>query len=357
MYKLVIISASTLKLFKDCPRKFQYNNLGVKFSDKPKISHLVEKDRDLCTLLFRNHSMNKTISLVNDPKFELSVSASSLSQFKKCRRAFSYRIAKTPQTDRVALTNFQFGSLVHNSMDDFVASLVKSNGSLRNVDFKKEFVRFYYSDALKQKIESKLKDSDEWLESKDKVFKNFYISLQNHFKFLNSILEQGSEPILNFWFGTPHNPLMITSLDLPNLRFIGEIDHYYENCRGNLTIEDTKTSSSDYYLDRNQLYLYAFALEQVYANKGIPKKVDELNYNLVKVGKKVPVPFGRIQREALLVDLVTLNTCVSINSFPATKGKHCETCPWRTRCSKEISLSETNKSILEQALKANIKKQ
>ena len=110
------------------------------------------------------------------------------------------------------------------------------------------------------------------------------------------------------------------------------------------------------YLDRNQLYLYALALEQVYANRGIPKKVDELNYNLVKIGKKIPVPFGRIQRETLLVDLTTLNTCVATNSFPAMKGKHCETCAWRTRCSKEVSLTETNKSIFEQLLKTNHKK-
>ena len=343
----MIISASLLSVFVQCPRKFEYTVYKISSSDKVLINK--QTKLGMADLLNRN-----LVSLQTSDMMDLyRVSASSLSTFKKCRKQFEYNKKKTPLSDRVPLTPFQFGSLVHNTMDKFIADFKEKHTTLLNQPFEEEFKEFYYSDELKAKIKDKINSSNEWMNTKDKVFKDFYISLGNHFNFMKAIIGMGCEPQLNFWFGTAKSPLYVEDLGIPQLRLTGEIDHYFINVRGNLTIEDTKTSSSDYFLDRNQLYLYAVALEQVFKNNGNPLKVDELNYNLVKIGKKVPVPFGPAQREALTADLQTLNTCVELNTFQPFRGKHCESCGWRTLCRESTGEKDKSKVEFLEMLKSN----
>ena len=357
----VVVSFSSLKSFIICPRMFLYAHTNEEFSDKGFAGGLVSHRHSFAEQLISNRQQMATISLDSFIEGEkVRVSASSLGQFKKCKKAFQYRITGTPKTDGIDLSKFQFGSLVHNNFDEFAHSFLDRYGSFsKNVEkFREEFIAFYQSEELKAKILAKINSTDQWNRSKQKAFTDFYTSIKNHYKFIKQILDRGCEPVFNFWFGTPKNPLFVEDAGLDRILFIGEIDHYYENTRGTLTIEDTKTSNSTYYLDHDQLYFYAFGLEQVYKNRGIDKKVDELNFNLVFLGKKHPIKFGSEQREGLLSTLQALETCLELGNFPTTRSSNCGNCPWRTKCErenfksrltagKESFISELQKNVAE----------
>lgn len=352
----VIISASTLRVFSECRRRFLYMNENEIFTDTRYCRNLITHRNSNVSLLELNRQNMTQISLESQLQQGLTVSASSLGQFKKCHKAFEYRITKTPYSDPIDITPFQFGTLVHKKMDAFVHGLKDKYGSLLEAPFKEEFKKFYSSEELKQEILEKVQSNDCWTESKQKVFTHFYEAILNHFKFINSIVEKGCEPQFNYWFGTPKQPLSIPSLNIPKIGIIGEIDHFYENTRGNLTIEDTKTSSSTFYLDYDQLHLYALALEEVYRLRGTPKIVDELNFNMVRLGKRHPIPFGKDQREAILVNLSALETSIELNDFPITRSSNCAKCPWKTLCERKTKgkREESRKSFID-TLKSNVK--
>lgn len=328
----LILSASTLHYFTICPKLFLYYISNERFTDKRSCRSLTVNKVFSIGQLQQNIQNMSVVSLEQQLNHDITVSASSLGQFKKCPKAFHYRITGTPQTD-VDISPFQFGTIVHSTMDDFYHGLQKEFGGLLKAPVRERFIDFYKSDKLREFILNKLK-SAAWTESKQKVYTHFYESIKNDYILIRSILEKGCEPVFNFWFGTRKNPLEVKSVDIPRLRMIGEIDWYYINKRGNLTIEDRKTSQNTRFLDYDQLFLYAISLEQYFANIGDPRKVDELNYCLVRTGTRFPIPFGREQRESLIANLSSLETCVELNSFPAIKGKNCQRCPYYSLCTK-----------------------
>ena len=350
----VILSASTLHVYMTCPRMFKYLYEDERFSDRIFSKSLIVHRYSNVDILTKNKEMTQ-ISLDTQLQNDVLVSASSLGMFKKCPKSFEYRYTKTPQSDPVDITPYQFGILVHKRFDAFVADVLSRYGSLLNSPFKEEFVKFYTSDQMKEEILAKINSNDSWTESKQAVFSHFYESIKNHYKFISSILDKGCEPHFNFWFGRPNSPLALPKINISRLLVIGEIDHFYENTRGNLTIEDTKTSQSTFYLDYDQLHLYALALEQVYENRGTPKKVDELNFNLVRKGYRHPIPFGKEQRDSLIANLSALETSIELNEFRRVKGVNCSRCAWRTLCQRQVSRrTDAQDSFLEQ-LKNNVK--
>lgn len=332
----VLVSASSLHIFTQCPRKFQFVNSNETFKDVRKEAKLICANLQVAERLTAIKNKRMLTSLEQQLKGNIKISASSLGQFKRCPKAFNYRITRTRQSDPFDITPYAFGTIVHSKLDDFYHGLQKEFGRLLDSPLKEKFIEFYNSDELQEFILNKLKSSNSWTESKQKVYTHFYESLKNDYLFIRSIIDKGCEPVFNFWPGTIRNPLEITAVNLPSLRFMGELDWFYENPRGNITIEDRKTSTSTFYLDYDQLYLYALMIEQHFINQGTPKKVDELNFCLVRSGKRFPIPFGSEQRDSLISNLSSLETCVELNTFPAVRSKGCERCPWRTLCSKQV---------------------
>lgn len=355
---VVLVSASSLHIYAECPRRFLYITTKESFSDS-------EFSRNLTTtkvfeqgLLTANRNKMVTVSLEQQLQKDVNISASSLGQFKKCPRSFNYKMTRTPQSDPFDITPYAFGTIVHSKLDDFYHGIQKEYGSLLKAPMVDLFKKFYVSEELKEFILNKVRSTNSWTESKQKVYTHFYEALLNDFKFIKSILDKGCEPVFNFWFGTTKNPLEVKSINIPRLRLIGEIDWYYINPRGNITIEDRKTSTSTFYLDYDQLHLYAMALEQYYENQGDQRKVDELNFCLVRSGKRFPIPFGSDQRETLIANLSSLETSVELNSFRPIRSRNCERCAWRTLCSKQAGTKQEQgvQSFLDD-LKSNIDKQ
>ena len=331
------ISFSELNLYEICPFLFKLYISKEKPSDRKRNTltlKLTMKD-----ILDKNRA-----SFDNEPDISPIISASSFGIFKDCKQKFKWRFDGVKESDPVSLTPFMFGTLVHSKFDTFVAELKNKYGSLRNSNFKEEFKRFYYDKALNDEVKAYL--SKYLLGDKEimKEYKAFYKAITNHYKFIDSILKQGCEPEFNFWFGNKTTPINLDMPEISSLRFVGEIDHFYINKRGNITIEDTKTSSSVYYLNNDQLYLYAFCLEKYFSNRGQNLKVDELNFNMVRLGKRHSIPFGNTQKIAFISRLSSLQSCFQVNHFPRTISKNCVNCQYRTKC------SSLNKSVRESEL-------
>lgn len=333
----LVVSFSELNLFETCPLLFKFYISKEPASDRIRRTHtakltmsdLIEKSR---------------VSFDSELDFNPIISASSFGIFKECKQKFKWRFDGEKESDPVVLTPFMFGTIVHKKFDSFVAGLKEKYGSLQDSPFKEEFKKFYYDESLNNEIKQYLRKYIKNESDLIKEYKAFYKAIMNHFKFINSILVQECEPQFNFWFGNKTNPINLEMPEFQSLRFVGEIDHFYINKRGNITIEDTKTSSSVYYLNHDQLYLYAFCLEKYFKNRGQNFKVDELNFNMVRLGKRHSIPFGNTQKIAFISRLSSLQSCFQVDHFPKTVSNKCANCQYRTKCSN-LSKSVKDKEL------------
>lgn len=329
----IAISYSAFKIFVECPQKFYYVVSNERRTDKHLRTLIVSGRNDLASMLRNNDNMIVDMTSQSPP---INLSASGFGNFKKCKQLFKWKlIDREKPTDPISITPFSFGTLVHTKFDAFIAGIHAEGLELRNCDFKERFKAFYNSKELREQVVEFINKVPDWKNEKQKQFTDFYNAIANHYRFINSIIEKGCEPIFNFWFGTTKNPLTVDMIELSAFRLVGEIDHYYINPRGNITIEDTKTSKSTYYLDHDQLFFYAIAIEQVYKNRGENRKVDELNFNLVRLGKRHTIPFGSLQKDAMFSRLGSLDTALQLNLFKPQRSKNCESCPYRTKCARE----------------------
>jgi len=267
-------------------------------------------------------------------------SYSQFAAFEKC--PLQYKFAHILKVPRRGKPVFSFGKTIHNTLYQFVKSIVSQKGKKQKglfqshsvsspsskgiadaQEYLKEALEIYENNWLDEWYEDK-KQKDEYYKLGKEVLKNF---VENFVK---------ERPKIKFIEGSPGLEKDFR-LKIKNNTIKGKIDRIDELPEGEIEIIDYKTGQAPAVdakgkaklkkEDKEQLLIYQLAGEQI-----LGKLPEKLSYYYLKGNKKVSFSTTEKEREEFKDEILRKIDKIKNSDFKATPGWQCKSCDFKDIC-------------------------